>query len=130
MRAILLAACLVPISLAATDVGVRATLAPIYVDTGAVVAPRAAWRNYGAESTAFTAWAKLVRHPDSLAYEESLVVEPLPPAADTVLTFPGFYVGAETATWYMRCSTCAPADTNPANDVLEDTFHVKARRPI
>jgi len=99
------------------DVGATAIVAPVGVyPVGAVVFPRARWRNCGNAAATFRAYVQLENAGRSCL--RSLVIVGLEPGADTCPDeFPPCTLDV-TGRWTVRCSTYLPYDVYPGNDVM------------
>lgn len=107
------------------DIAMAAVVAPSgVVDTNATVTPQGRWRNNGTVPASFRAFFALANPSGSRVYNRSVTVEGLAGGRDTVISFPTHNVGMDTGYWIARCSTYAPGDPNPVNDVLESRFLV------
>lgn len=112
------------------DMGVDAIIAPIgWVDTGEVVTPKGAVKNFGGVNVPFRTWFIMTYPLGGEAYREYIDVDGLEVGAETTITFPDFSVGTTEGTWGTRCSVYAAGDVRPSNDFLTDSFTVGARPP-
>jgi hypothetical protein len=109
---------------AQTDAAVSAILAPRGpVDTSATVTPRARVRNSGPCNANFKAFMS-VRDSTGLAYSDSTYVLNLPSQGEREVSFrtwPGQHALGE---YQVRCSTWSWGDTDPGNDVRQDSGEV------
>jgi hypothetical protein len=100
------------------DVGVLQIIQPVdTVDTGAIVVPTAAVRNFGELEETFP-----VRFSIGSFYTADTSVTIGPGVTDTV-SFRAWVVG-EIGTHVVRCSTMLDGDQNNANDLVVDTVVV------
>ena len=122
---LVLVAALAPVD-AATDVGVDTILVPDgNVADFRWAAPSAVCRNYGADTTAFTAWLTIQDSAGPPCCSESLGVECLVPGSETTLAFPNWCVpGHDAPCPVATCSTFATGDGNEANDVGHRRFEI------
>ncbi len=107
------------------DVEAVAVHAPAgYYDTCATVTPQATWGNNGVDPAYFTAYFSIYDPNDVVRYTDAITILGLPAGLDTLLTFGDFTLDTLIGTWTSKCSTAAPGDTFPGNDIVTRTFGV------
>lgn len=100
------------------DVGATAIVAPIdTVDTGTVVTPRAAVRNFGTQEETF-----LTRLAIGSGFSDTTTIT-LGAGAEDTLTFTD-WVADSVGTFAVKCTTELAGDDDPANDVAADSVVV------
>jgi len=102
----------------AHDVGVLAILAPRgSIDSGLVATPKARVRNFGSATENFK-----TRFFIGSAYEDSVTTS-LGPLAEDTLQFAS-WLASPLGLFITRCTTLLASDTNPANNLVQDSVRV------
>ncbi len=111
------------VTVAVTDVGVAAVLAPAAVIEPGPVTPIARVANYSPSAQSFTAFLTISAQPqDSVVFLDSAAVDQLGPDSTLDLSFSSW--NAELGTYQVCCSTWLAGDENPSNDVITRDFLV------
>jgi hypothetical protein len=113
-------------SVVRSDAGADAILAPVgTIELGQAVLPLARVHNYGGAVFRCQTWFSIADPAGSPVYRDSLAVDGLAPAQDTVVSF-SLWPGATQAGRYTaRCSVYTAGDEQPGNDVKTQGFGVR-----
>ena len=110
---------------AQTDAGVVELIAPRGpVDTGAGIVPQARVTNTGPYAANFKAFLSIRDSANSLVYSDSTYVLDLPAQGFRDVGFSVWAAPHALGRYQVSCSTWAWGDTNPGNDVAQDSCRV------
>lgn len=112
---------------AVIDIAVTAILAPVgIIDTGALVAPRARFKNLGENPASFLAYFTIRDSAGTSVYFESTAVANLPAGESIAQYFTVWPPPHSAGNYATHCQAVIAGDVNPENDTLSGSFVVRS----